>query len=273
MNGLGIDRRHHEGRDPRSRHAVFVRCCQVGLRRAGEAGRQGERIGEQGADGGILLHRCSRRRSGSHRATREPAIDCAHPPADTRGIRAEPLLRRVLHEQDAKIEGNGIETAREDQPRPALFCGRFMLRDHPCDPVRLPGEVDIVRSRPGAGGDQLVAIELIWTGSRQHHCSSLHHAGQRSVIVGVSDDQGGVGRRADEVTDVGKPGRVPAGHGPFHIATICDEIFCNEPACVTAGAVHHDVEFTRQLPVPSLWCRPASPGRPPAAAGRTAFWS
>ena len=179
----------------------------------------------------------------------ERALHIADAALDAADRRAENLLRRLLDKEHAEFERQRIEAAGKHDARAARFRRRLMRVDHLPHPDRFAAEIEIVGARRRADRDQLRAVELIRPDRRDHRSGLIDHRFQRRGIAGVGHDQGRVGRRADRVAHRSEFFHAAPGHRPFQIAVAVvmrRQIFGDELAGETGGAIDDDVEFRRK---------------------------
>ena len=248
MHVAGVDGRHDKGRRPGAHVLVEQRLVAARLFRTVEPRRQDEGILHHRDQAEILRHGRERRPRACCGAAGERAFHGADAALDPRDRRAELLLRRLLHEVNAELERNRVETAGEQDPRAARFRRRLMRVDHLAHPQRLAAEIEIVGPRGGTGRDQFRAVELIWADGRDDQPGLRDHRLQRGGIAGIGDDQRGVIGCPDRVAHRGELVPAAAGHRPFQTAialVLSNEILGDQLAGKTGGAIDDDVKFRR----------------------------
>jgi hypothetical protein len=119
-------------------------------------------------------------------------------------LQDEALLRFVLQQRDADIEGDGIKAAGKHDARAVQMGGFVMCLDHLAHPGRFAAQIDIARTGLHAGVDQTRSIELIGANRGQH---DLGRPGERSEgrgIIVIGFDQRRIGVCGDFVAHGGK---------------------------------------------------------------------
>ena len=166
------------------------------------------------------------------RLTGAPSASSPLPARRTRRVRTEPNRSR--------------RRTRCARPR---FGSRLMRIDHLAHPDRLAAEIEIVGSRdahrPRPDRSHRADKGRPWNNDLVWSTIAFSEAGSpaSATISGVSSGAPIASRTASELV------QAAAGHRPFQVAVaivLCSEVFGDELAGETGGAVHNDVEFRRR---------------------------
>ena len=102
---------------------------------------------------------------------------------------AEARHRLALQEVHAEVRRDRVEAAAVHDAR-AGFLRRLLVGvDHAADPLRLAGQVAVVRARLGADLDQRLAVERVRADGRDHDARVLAQPAQGVLVRGIRDQQ------------------------------------------------------------------------------------
>ena len=120
--------------------------------------------------------------------------------------------------------------------------------DHLAHPGRFAAQVDVVHAGFGAGGQQLVAVQLVRPHRAEHQPRALYQPSQRGGRSGVGHHQRRVGRRADFLAHRCQLVRIAPAHRPADalgiaaVGVACRHVLGHQPPGEAGGAVDDEVE-------------------------------